>query len=727
MEMLAPPICLICKKGISEGIQDNPALAAFAEAVHAGETCAGFPALSHSLDSGAASDGPRETTTHTDAVSTIVCVGAPVLVGKSRARAKVAESSPRPAKEPGTSPCSCHSGAAAHLFCVIDSVAVCSACVQEAHAAHELIPVTNAAAHLFAKVVSVMSNCNSAAASLAASADQLMTIRARMVARKAAAVKQLLADAAELKQALDARVAAAVATVDKALKASLKAIDAQIDEMCVTSNQLACTVSLCSRTLTAHSESPVELATALRSACATSKLVRYEVPPIPAANTLIDVVSTLPALTASISDAVKTFIGVSPTQSTLTGTGLMNVSCSDNIINRVAVTVKDDAGRPVETLTTNDVVVRVVPKLAAVAGSGSDGAGALSPLPRKPVEQLCTVTVVPNKRKAGVFDVTYTAPPASKLVTIDVAVAGTRLADCPRSIVANLANLKASVVALPVPRNNSFAASGALSRTLELNSAESAQPASIAVSNDGMLIVVVFVVKDRQRPDIRVFDQEGDVIGTLKPYGRPRPDQYYAPTRACFTSRNEFLVADHGTDCIVHCTLNCEVVRLIPCVAVCAVAASKDCIIAANCRATGFSVELIDFSSTAVLRRFGSGGSGVSSLAYCDAVAVSPSGKYVLVADRINMRIAVFSLPGGTFVRAIGMGVVGKGRLDLEFTAAGEIVVSGSDKRAVFVFSADGATMLRKWDLDIAPVGISVYADQLYCLSDDEPKILCYK
>jgi DNA-binding beta-propeller fold protein YncE len=92
----------------------------------------------------------------------------------------------------------------------------------------------------------------------------------------------------------------------------------------------------------------------------------------------------------------------------------------------------------------------------------------------------------------------------------------------------------------------------------------------------------------------------------------------------------------------------------------------------------------------ALLRRFGTYGSGDGQLRYPCELCFLSGDRNVAVADRSNSRVSVFSIDG-EFIRHVGVGVL-RGPDDVAASAFNELVVADSDpdNRCLRVFSATG-------------------------------------
>jgi DNA-binding beta-propeller fold protein YncE len=90
----------------------------------------------------------------------------------------------------------------------------------------------------------------------------------------------------------------------------------------------------------------------------------------------------------------------------------------------------------------------------------------------------------------------------------------------------------------------------------------------------------------------------------------------------------------------------------------------------------------------ALLRRFGSQGSGDSQLQFPRGLCFMSGHRHVAVADHLNHRVSVFSVEG-EFVRHVGVGKL-RNPYGVACSAFDELVVADSWNNRVVVFSASG-------------------------------------
>lgn len=122
------------------------------------------------------------------------------------------------------------------------------------------------------------------------------------------------------------------------------------------------------------------------------------------------------------------------------------------------------------------------------------------------------------------------------------------------------------------------------------------------------------------------------------------------------------------------------------------VAANADIIVVATWNNGMF---VFDQASGALLQSFSRGGRAEGELYGSNGIRLTPDGNHVLVAEWENHRLSLFSL-SGDFVRCIGVGLL-RSPLDVDFSCDGDILVADRYNNRVCVFSPDGLTLLRSF------------------------------
>lgn len=109
-------------------------------------------------------------------------------------------------------------------------------------------------------------------------------------------------------------------------------------------------------------------------------------------------------------------------------------------------------------------------------------------------------------------------------------------------------------------------------------------------------------------------------------------------------------------------------------------------------------------------------------------VRFTPDGAHLLFAERNAKRVSLFT-SAGAFVRCIGVGKLSQ-PCEVELTPSGDILVADCGRHRVFVYSPDGATVLRAFGGEGVsdgkfklPVAMAMHGDALYVLDCDSPRV----
>ena len=128
--------------------------------------------------------------------------------------------------------------------------------------------------------------------------------------------------------------------------------------------------------------------------------------------------------------------------------------------------------------------------------------------------------------------------------------------------------------------------------------------------------------------------------------------------------------------------------------------AMRDDVISVGCAwGDGPRVVLFDGNTGAVTSRFGEVGTAPGHLGmFCVGIRFTPDGNHVIVAfvEDGTKRLSLFTT-AGVFVSCVGMGVLGRGNMDVMQSVCREYVVADCESHRVCVFSPDGSMLLRSW------------------------------
>ncbi len=211
----------------------------------------------------------------------------------------------------------------------------------------------------------------------------------------------------------------------------------------------------------------------------------------------------------------------------------------------------------------------------------------------------------------------------------------------------------------------------------------------VAVSRDGCTLLVsdshsgshaihVFGVADGSR--LRVIGGAGD-----------DPLQFRYPCQVWVASDDFVFVADAGNNRVQVLTPHLDfhgfvgVGQLSSPVGVCANAVV---VVVSEHGFDAHRVSVFDRSDGALVRRFGSKGSGDGQLNWPQGLCFMSGHRHVAVADRRNDRVSVFSVEG-EFVRHVGVGTLYH-PFGVACSAFGELVVVDTGNSRVVVFSGSG-------------------------------------
>jgi DNA-binding beta-propeller fold protein YncE len=232
----------------------------------------------------------------------------------------------------------------------------------------------------------------------------------------------------------------------------------------------------------------------------------------------------------------------------------------------------------------------------------------------------------------------------------------------------------------------------------------------VAVSRDGSTLLVshtngshaihVFSVADGSR--LRVVGSRGN-----------GPLQFFGPRQVWVASDDFVFVADSRNDRVQVLTPTLDfhafvgVGQLDYPSGVCA----NDDVVVVSEVAAHRRVSVFNRGDGALLRRFGSRGSGDGQLDCPYGLCFMSGERHVAVADCGNYRVSVFSMDGD-FVRHVGVGVL-RGPRGVACSAFDELVVADHDARRVVVFTSSGeasVAMGRAWFASVAIHGSTVLA-----------------
>lgn len=170
--------------------------------------------------------------------------------------------------------------------------------------------------------------------------------------------------------------------------------------------------------------------------------------------------------------------------------------------------------------------------------------------------------------------------------------------------------------------------------------------------------------------------------------------------------------------------INCEVngVAAGPHIIVVGLQGSKDAAAATN------RVLVFDRATGILNASFGREGKEEGQLSGVEGMRVTPTGDHILIAEYLNDRVSKFTVEGA-FVRCIGVGEL-KQPFDVELPSNGDILVADRGNHRICVFSSDGSTLLRSFGSQGEtpgkfnfPIALAVHGKQLYVLDRDTARV----
>ena len=617
-----------------------------------------------------------------------------------------------------SSQCVTHPALAASRFCVTDGVVICAECLVGEHAGHNVVALDGGVAVLREGVLASIARCESSADAMLKGLIQLQAAKDRCNARFEASRADLLSKATAAKAAIDAAVARIVLDAGKVKSSMLKALDAQLDEWTVSANQLACAVGLGTRAL--GSGTAVEIAHAHTALSMASKLIRSYTGPKESA--LVEIVASSEVVDDVLPKFARIRTGVHAAQSKGSGPNVMYYDSAES--NVITLQLRDDTGAIVESETPEDIVVSLEavadpavggPTTSTVPASKADG----SPLPEPDVSvSVLGVTAT----DPGTFAISFTSGAGVDHLSVAVNAAGCVGAGGNPWRVRRIARLGGSTCA----------ARGVYLYQIRV---DIANKVGMAVSPDEKYMVVADYGEGHCLVVYSLPD--GEIVRKIGgPGSGSSPGMFQNAGKLCFTPQGTLLCSDYGSGRIQELTLEGEHVRTynINCGYTVALSAAGDTMAVGNCRGSANAIEVYERATGKLIISMGPSGSEPGHIgSQCEGLRFTPDGLHILACEHYNRRLSLFTLEG-KFVRHIGDKLVSNGYKDVDFTAAGEIILADYNNNRVCVFSADGSELLRAWGSSgtgngefNCPTALSVRGSRLYVLDRNNPRVQVFE
>jgi len=213
------------------------------------------------------------------------------------------------------------------------------------------------------------------------------------------------------------------------------------------------------------------------------------------------------------------------------------------------------------------------------------------------------------------------------------------------------------------------------------------------------------------------------------------PGRFKRPMKLCITPRDTLLVADFGNKRVQEVTFSGVHIRYIGEGVfrgdIYGIACNDELIVVTKfIGAMPNRVLVFNYSTGELLRQFAAYGSGDGQIGqHPTGVRFTPDNQHIIVVDILyNKRLSMFTVDG-VFVKHIGVGVLGSGDCDVDFTADGRIIVAEYCNHRVCVFAADGVMTL-SWGTEGTsdgqfeyPTALAVSGDKLFVLDDFSARV----
>ncbi len=198
------------------------------------------------------------------------------------------------------------------------------------------------------------------------------------------------------------------------------------------------------------------------------------------------------------------------------------------------------------------------------------------------------------------------------------------------------------------------------------------------------------------------------------------PMQFHYPFKMCLTPSGKLLLCDYGNNRLQELTHLGEeqpkFVRSIPAASVRSVALHADLLAVG----TGPpSIELLNYRTGAHIRSIEPNQIG----GYCTGMRFTPDGKFIIAAEYRKLRLSMFRVEDCSFVKWIGENLVADDNKDVQFAPNGDLLVADRDNHRVCVFSTESGELLRSWGTEGTPVALTMVGTKLFVLDCDNTSV----
>ena len=510
-----------------------------------------------------------------------------------------------------------------------------------------------------------------------------------------------------MKAAIDAHVSQLLNALEKDVKARLKAVDAECEQLSVAASQLAAASAMCRHAIAASSRCEMGTTALARICESASRSLRLAAP---FTGLRTDTYVNYAVSEAPFHAALRSVFREEPRIASCEVISGSQWCFQPDVPSEHLLVTKHDSGDAVQDLTPSDVFVFVKDVTAVVdtAASQSAKGAAGAPLP-SPRCDVLGVTAVDGK-----FSVMFLANAGVERVHFGVNIAG------------NLFTVTSTA------RRNRVLCEG-LGEFVKSYEVMPGSKYGLAVSEDQQYMVVTGYGTHR----VAVYDlyAGGKNVALLGgPTAGTTALMFDKPAKVCFTPPTRavpsFLVADSRNNRLQEITVRGEFVREIRSVKdVWSVACNDTLIVVGNYRGVlGVpAVEALDFVTGAlhrVIAVFG-GITGIST--QCEGLRISPDGRHVLVSDfSASPEVTLYTVDG-EFVAKYPVCALSSGNKDVEYLADGVMAVVEATRCRLAVVSADGQRLVRELGSDQRgkepgqyqrPIALASRGQFLYVLND---------
>jgi DNA-binding beta-propeller fold protein YncE len=432
-----------------------------------------------------------------------------------------------------------------------------------------------------------------------------------------------------------------------------KVLDAQTDELTVSVGQLTVCVKASEAALAPRHRAGVMRA--LLAATGVQELCKVDLKPrvsakLDIATDVIGVIRGLKNMT------ILRLYDVDRSKSIASGAGLVSCVRGMGAVNEVYVACVNSAGKPTDWVALEDVDVFVRSIDGVLIG-------------RRTGRQMIGKGEIVIKFEVDDVDVDE--------VELSVVVGGVIVSGGPQR----------------VPLCGAIKTDAAHIRTIPINGE---CPHGVAVTLDGLHLVVSNFFSD----SISVYSMDtGDCITTFGSLGSGT-GQFNNPSRICATPRGTILVSDSGNKRLQEVTITGEHIRCIgeshlDSDGVLGMSMQGDIVaVGKHVGSTDGRILLFSYSSGALIRKFGSYGSGEGQIEIVYGISFTSDGRHILVVD-FYPRLSMFTVDG-LYVKTLGTDVLCRNCKDV-LCSGSNIFIADCSNHRICVFSAETGALIRTW------------------------------